>query len=98
MDTNADRSNGARPFNAAFVGFICLGVAVSGLLSGCRKPLASTAAAAPVVQVVVVEARRQPVSEMLSLSATVAANETVEIKPETDGIVQDIPFSEGEHV
>jgi len=47
---------------------------------------------------VVVPARRQAVSENLPLIGTVSANEMVEIKPETDGIIQEIRFEEGQRV
>ena len=50
------------------------------------------------MQVVAVEARRQPVSETLSLVGTLAPNEMVEIKSETDGAVAQINFKEGEQV
>jgi membrane fusion protein, multidrug efflux system len=66
--------------------------------SGCRKKAATGPTAVAPVQVVAVEARRQRVAETLSLPATIVPNESVEIKPETDGIVQRINFTEGEHV
>jgi membrane fusion protein (multidrug efflux system) len=50
------------------------------------------------VQVVAVEAKRQPVSENLSLVGTVMADEMVEIRSEVDGTVQDIKFEEGKPV
>lgn len=50
------------------------------------------------IQVVAVEARRQPLSETLSLVGSIAANEMVEIKCETDGVVQEINFTEGGRV
>jgi len=50
------------------------------------------------VQAVVIEARSQAVSESLSLVGTVAANEMVEIKSETDGTLESILFSEGQQV
>jgi len=50
------------------------------------------------VQAVVIEAKAQPVSESLSLVGTVAANEMVEIKSETDGTVEKILFTEGQQV
>jgi multidrug efflux pump subunit AcrA (membrane-fusion protein) len=70
--------------------FVCLlsAVLLAALASGCKKQAATTAAGPPPVQVVVVEAKAQPVAETLSLPATLAPNETVEIKPETDGIVR----------
>ena len=48
--------------------------------------------------VVVAEAIQKPVSESLTLVGTIAANESVEIKAETDGIVQEILFEEGQPV
>lgn len=50
------------------------------------------------MQVVAVEARRQPISESLSLVGSLAANEMVEIKSEVDGTVEEINFNEGERV
>lgn len=50
------------------------------------------------MQVVAVEAKAQPVTEALSLVGTIAANETVEIKAETEGIVLEILFEEGKAV
>jgi membrane fusion protein (multidrug efflux system) len=69
-------------------------------LAGCKKPAAAVGAAPGgfAVQAVVVEARLQPVSESLSLVATLAANEMVEIKSETDGAVEKILFEEGASV
>lgn len=67
-------------------------------LSGCKRANSAANDKVPPVQVVVVEAKRQPVAETLTLAASIAANETVEIKPETDGIVQTINFAEGEKV
>ena len=67
--------------------------------SGCRKKTpAAGGPGAMVIQVVAVEARRQPLSETLSLPGTVTANEMVEIKCETDGVVQEINFVEGGRV
>jgi membrane fusion protein, multidrug efflux system len=78
--------------------FLSLAALCAGaLLAGCGKPAAQMGAFPP-VQVVAVEARRQPVSETLSLVGTVTANETVEIRSEIDGTVQDIKFDEGRPV
>jgi membrane fusion protein (multidrug efflux system) len=68
------------------------------LLSGCKKQPAGGPPGGFAVQVVAVEARRQPVIETLSLVGSVTANEMVEIKSETDGIVQEINFKEGGRV
>ena len=68
--------------------------------TGCRKdPAAGPGGAGPPpTQVVVIEARSIPVSETLSLVGSIAPNESVEIRAETDGIVQEINFNEGERV
>jgi membrane fusion protein (multidrug efflux system) len=50
------------------------------------------------VQVVAVEAKRQPVVETLFLVGTLAANEMVEIKAEMEGIIEEILFNEGQKV
>ncbi len=50
------------------------------------------------VQAVVVAAKRQPVSETLPLIGTVSANEMVDLKAETDGIIQEIRYDEGQKV
>jgi membrane fusion protein (multidrug efflux system) len=75
---------------------LALATAAVLAVGGCRKSGAGGPGAFPPIQVVVVEARKQSVSETLSLPGTVAANEQVEIKAETDGIVQEINFKEGE--
>ena len=72
-----------------------------GLAStGCKKEAATTARAVPVfaVQAVVAEAKVQPVNETLSLVGSVAANEMVEIKSETDGTLEEVLFTEGQRV
>ncbi len=69
-------------------------------LAGCQPDKSADAKAAPAVlpptQVVAVAAKAQSVAETLSLVGTLAANESVEIKSETDGVVQEILFKEGE--
>lgn len=69
-------------------------------LAGCKKAASGPAGGSgmPAIQVIAVEAMRRAVSETLSLPGTIAANEMVEIKAETDGIVQEINFVEGERV
>lgn len=75
-------------------------VATAGVLAGCtpKKAAAGPAGGPPVVQVVAVEARRQPVAEKISLVGNLLANESVEIKSEIDGTVREIKFQEGERV
>jgi len=81
---------------------ILFGVACAAavLAAGCKKQQAAGGGAPPsfAVQAVVVEAKRQPVSEALSLVGSMTANEFVELKSETDGTVQEIPFKEGQEV
>ena len=94
------RADPAAPARASFNIAACLALALLACLAtatGCKKQAAASAGPPP-VQVVVVEAKRQPVLETLSLPATLAPNEMVEIKPETDGIVQTVGFAEGERV
>lgn len=71
-------------------------------LTACRPKAGAGAGGAPMgmmaFQVRTAEARRQPVTESLSLVSDIAANEAVELKSETDGIVQDIQFEEGQDV
>ncbi len=76
-----------------------LGLALFAV-SGCKKTGGEGAdASGPItVQAVVVKARRQAVSETLPLIGTISANEMVDIKPETDGIIQEIRYEEGQRV
>ncbi len=71
------------------------------VFTGCKKKSATQGGPPPggfAMQVVAVEAKRQPVSETLSLVGTLAANEMVEIKSESDGAVAEINFTEGQRV
>ena len=76
-----------------------LALAVALMAAGCKQ---NQSAVGPgggmVVQVVAVEARRQPVTEKLSLVGSIAANEMIEVKAEIDGTVQQILFNEGRRV
>jgi membrane fusion protein (multidrug efflux system) len=58
----------------------------------------SSGNARPPSQVVAIPASRQSVEERLSLVGTMAANEQVELKSETDGTVEQINFHEGQKV
>ncbi len=76
-------------------------LAVALASSSCQKKPAAAPGGAPgafAVQVVVVEAKVQPVNDTLSLVGSVAANEMVEIKSETDGTLEEILFTEGQPV
>lgn len=50
------------------------------------------------MQVVAVEARREPIMESLSLVGSLMANEVVEVKSEIEGRIVSLPFSEGQRV
>lgn len=76
---------------------------LTGVLTGCKKPGQGGAPGGPggsgmSMTVVAVEARRQSVVETVSLVGNLAANEAVEVKAETDGIVQEVLFDEGQPV
>lgn len=64
---------------------------------GCKKQ-AGAPPKMPPPQVVVAEARTERVVESLSRVADVQANEMIEIKAESDGIVREILFTEGQEV
>ena len=83
-------TNGVRP--EVWVAIMAL------FLVGCKKAASGGQAQLPPTQVVAVDAVLQPVAETLSLVGNVTANEMVEIKSETDGIVEEILFNEGQRV
>lgn len=69
--------------------------------ASCKKPGADQPAAGggmPATRVVAVPAVIRPVTESLSLVGTITPNEFVEIKAETDGIVEAIGFNEGQRI
>jgi membrane fusion protein (multidrug efflux system) len=91
-----------RERSAAQMRIFCLSILTVTVLLGiaCKKAAVPGAAAAAgfAVQTVVVPARAQAVSEALSLVGTIAPNESVEIKSEAEGTVEEVPFQEGEDV
>lgn len=70
--------------------------------SGCEKKEGgadmSKMMAGMSVNVVAVEARKQSIEDKISLVGTMVANESVEIKSEIDGVVEEIKFEEGQSV
>lgn len=70
------------------------------LLIGCkdRKAAGAGPGGPPMAQVVVVQAKSQPLEEKISLVGNVLANEAVEIKSEVEGTVTEVHFSEGQSV
>jgi len=71
-----------------------------GASGGCRRPDATPAAATSsrAVPVVLAAAHEETVAETISLIGSVTANESVDLKTETDGVVQEILFQEGQDV
>ena len=68
---------------------------------GCKPAsLASggTGRGLPVFRVVVVESKVQAIAEMVPLVGTLAANESIEVKSEAEGVIQRIGFEEGAKV
>ena len=82
---------------------VTLALAAAALSTGC-KPSGQAGAGAGgggggfSVQVVVTNVHPQPVTEALSLVGSLAANEYVELKPETEGVVQEVLFQDGDRV
>ena len=75
-------------------------VLASSIFCGCG-PKKTAGPGAPMkmeMQVVAVDAKREPVSEIISLVGNILANESVEIKSEIDGTVAEIGFQEGQPV
>lgn len=86
-----------RPHPLFLLGALALLVAGTGCHPG--KPGGAPAAAGPAanaVRVVAVPARVAPVQEIVPLVGSITANESVEIKAETDGLVREIGFQEGD--
>src|SRR5882724_5867311 len=69
------------------------------VFAGCKKkPTAAGALPSFATTVIAAEAKRQPIAESLALVGTLAANEFIEVKSETDGAIAEILFSEGQPV
>ena len=72
---------------------------VPWLFAACgKKPAAAAPTVAPPTAVIAAEARVQPVAETLAVVGTLTANESIEVKSETDGTVAEIFFEEGQPV
>src|SRR6185503_18846137 len=75
---------------------VIIGLAALTTLLGCRKKQAAGGPPAGfATPVVAVEAKRQSIAETLAVVGTLAANEFVEVKSETDGTIAEILFNEG---
>src|SRR6188768_3972730 len=78
---------------------VMAGLLVVIALSGCKKkPAAGGPPAGAATQVIAAEVKRQPIAETLAVVGTLAANEFVEVKSETDGTIAEILFREGQPV
>jgi membrane fusion protein, multidrug efflux system len=73
---------------------------IAALGVGCKPKSTSGGSAGGVMamRVVALEVRRGPVVESVSLVGELAANEAVEVKSETDGVVQEVLFQEGQEI
>jgi membrane fusion protein, multidrug efflux system len=80
-----------------FFAGLLVSIAATAFVVGCKKSGGAAQGGWP-TQVIVAEARRQPVTESLSLVGNLAANESVEIKAQVDGLVRSIEFAEGQRV
>ena len=84
--------------------YLCVPVCLLGfgLLVGCGPEEDAASGGSPMMmmptQVVAVPAKTEAVADTLSLIGTVAADEMVELKSETAGIIESIHFTEGQHV
>lgn len=78
---------------------VIAGLLAFGVFAGCKKKSA-TGGPPPnfATSVVAAEAKRQPIAETLALVGTLAANEFIEVKSETDGTIAEILFNEGQPV
>lgn len=69
------------------------------LVVGCKKQQAAGGPPPnPPTSVLAAEAKKQSVAETLSVVGTLTANESIEVKAETDGTVAEILFQEGQPV
>jgi membrane fusion protein, multidrug efflux system len=78
--------------------WVLFALAVACSLPGCKKKGGGPAGGMPPIRVVAIEAKSQPVSETVHLNGDIAPNEFVELKPEAEGIVQEVSFNEGQQV
>ncbi len=78
--------------------FMVAALASGSIFIGCKPKGAAGPTAVPPTQVIALAAKPQSVSETLSLVGTMVANEMVEISAETDGVVEEILFEEGQKV
>ena len=89
------------PTSSARRSALAVAAFAAAVLAGCKPSGAAGAAARQggmSFQVVAAEARRTPVVESVPLVGTLAANESIEVKSEAEGVVTRIAFDEGARV
>jgi membrane fusion protein (multidrug efflux system) len=78
---------------------VALSLVVLFFVAGCsKKQAAGGPPTNPPTSVLAAEAKKQSVAETLSVVGTLTANESIEVKAETDGTVAEILFQEGQPV
>ena len=77
---------------------VCIAL-LAAIFVGCKRNAGPTGGPGDMaVQVIAVEAKREPIMETLSLVGTLLANEVVEVKSEIEGMILELPFQEGQRV
>ncbi|HWN93794.1 MAG TPA: efflux RND transporter periplasmic adaptor subunit, partial [Methylomirabilota bacterium] len=85
--------------NVRALRLVVAAVVAVGLFAGCRKKqTAGGPPPNPPTQVIAAEAKRQPIAETLAVVGSLAANEFIEVKSETEGTLAEILFQEGQPV
>jgi membrane fusion protein (multidrug efflux system) len=90
-----------KPVMKGYSVIMCLILASAVATTGCEKKKDGGMAAkmaGMAVNVVAVEAKIQTIEDKISLVGSMAANESVEIKSEIDGVIEELNFDEGQKV
>ncbi len=94
MKPNFPMKQGVRKEKLIFILYVAIMVCVAG----CGKKEQNRHFGEMIINVVAFESKSQPISEKISLVGSVIANESVEIKSEIDGTIEEINFKEGQFV
>ena len=79
-------------------GAVIAGLLALAVIAGCKKKQAGGPSPNFPAQVILAEAKRQPIADTLALVGSLAANEMIELKAEAEGVIAEIPFQEGQAV